>query len=166
MLEGSLETSPVTNCPRCGGPLDHGYLLGKHNRIRWSKSDKGMTIFHGVPLTRLSKGFWKTRRWWLYAPSIPAVKCRRCRLVTFAYDNEETEQPAREGWAAALIGVVMVTAAAAIVAFAFLLRALLPQLPSLAYAALAVMAVLLAGLGLIPLIHSFRTLRRTDPVSH
>jgi len=160
MFEGALDTSLVTDCPRCGGSLDHGYLLGKHNRIRWSQSDKGMTIFHGVPLTRLSKGFWKNRRWWLYAPSIPAVKCRRCRLVTFAYDNDEAEQPAREGWAAALVGLAMVISAAAVAGFTFLLHALLPRVPSVAFGALAVMAVLLAALGLIPLIHSFRTLKR------
>ena len=162
MLEGALDTSLVTDCPRCGGPLDHGYLLGKHNRIRWSESNKGMTIFHGVPLIRLGKGFWKSGRWWLYAPSIPAVKCRRCKLVTFAYDNDQAEQPAREGWAAAVIGVTMVIAAAAVIGFTLLLGALLPQVPSLAYGALAIMAVLLAGLGLIPLTHSFKTLRRSN----
>lgn len=48
-------------CQNCGGKLEHGFLLGKHSRIRWSVSEKGMTIFHGVPLNRLEKGFW--RRW-------------------------------------------------------------------------------------------------------
>ena len=78
-------------CPNCGGKLEYGYLIGKQNRIRWSCSTKGMTIFHGVPLIKLEKGFWKKGKWWLYAPNIPAKRCSMCNLVIFAYNNGAKE---------------------------------------------------------------------------
>jgi hypothetical protein len=61
-------------CPNCGGTLEGGYLIGKNHQIRWSKSAEGMTVFHGVPLMHLEKGFWRKWQSWSYAPSIAAVR--------------------------------------------------------------------------------------------
>lgn len=89
-------------CPDCGDKLEYGFLIGKQNRIRWSCSTKGMTIFHGVPLIKLEEGFWKKWKWWLYAPNIPAKRCSMCRLVIFAYNNDTKENFRNEFWASAI----------------------------------------------------------------
>lgn len=98
------------DCPNCGIPLKQGYLLGKHNRIRWSVSREGMTIFHGVPLIKLKKQFWRDFKWWSFPPSIPAVKCSNCKLVIFEYDNDIIENPNKERIASTIIGGALTTA--------------------------------------------------------
>lgn len=89
-------------CPNCASKLEYGFLIGKQNRIRWSCSTKGMTIFHGVPLITLEKRFWKNWKWWLYAPNIPAKRCLACHLVIFAYNNDAKENFRNEFWASAV----------------------------------------------------------------
>jgi hypothetical protein len=100
----ALSNIELDSCPKCGGILEQGYLLGKQNRIRWSVSPKGMTIFHGVPLIKLEKGFWRNSRWWLYAPNIPAKRCQQCRLAIFLYNNDQHETPKNERLATLIIG--------------------------------------------------------------
>nr|HIL74097.1 hypothetical protein [Rhodospirillales bacterium] len=95
-------------CSKCGSELNPGYLLGKHNRIRWSTSSKGMTIFHGVPLIKLNKKYWSNWINWIYAPSIPAMRCEKCRLVFFNYDNEELENSRKEVITSSIIGVALI----------------------------------------------------------
>jgi hypothetical protein len=93
-------------------------LLGKQNRIRWSVSQKGMTIFHGVPLLRLEDGFWRKRHWWSYAPSIPAARCPACKLEMFAYNNEAQENLRNEWRASIIINRFLLPVAAAVGAMA------------------------------------------------
>jgi len=95
-------------CPGCALPLEKGYLLGKQNRIRWSSSEKGMTIFHGVPLIKLKQRFWRSLKWWLYSPSISAARCPQCQVVIFDYNNNEPENTKKERFACMIIGFVLV----------------------------------------------------------
>ena len=155
-----LELGP---CAHCGGALDRGYLLGKHNRIRWSTSPKGMTIFHGVPLIGLNKGFWRKRDWWLYAPSIPAARCPACHLVVFAYNNDEKENPRGERWTSAVIAAVLVMVAAPFGVVALLGWPLQAQIPSIVRMMSAVVALVLSGFAAIALVHLRRSLRPDTP---
>jgi hypothetical protein len=99
-----------SKCQFCGNTLSRGYLLGKQNRIRWSITEKGMTVFHGVPLIKRRKGFWFNRKFWLYAPCIPAARCEKCKIVLFTYDNDVQESPKREKAASLFIGSMLCTA--------------------------------------------------------
>jgi hypothetical protein len=92
----------------CGGELSHGYLLGKHSRIRWSSTKEGMTIFHGVPLIKSGKKYWSNWKNWVYAPSIPAMRCENCKQVFFLYDNEEPENPQKEKIALIIFGATLI----------------------------------------------------------
>jgi uncharacterized protein DUF6487 len=112
-MQNMLSNSDLISCPKCGGGLQQGFILGKHNRIRWSTSPKGMTIFHGVPLIKLEKGFWRKCNWWAYAPSITAKRCQECKIVIFQYNNEQKENPKNERVASLLIGGVIIVAAIA-----------------------------------------------------
>lgn len=118
-----------------------------------------MTILHGVPLLQLKKGFWKTWRWWSYAPSIPAARCTKCRLVTFAYDNDEQEKPAKERWALAVIGGVLTAAALAVTGVAVWAWSLPLKIPFLYVVILVVFALLLLLLAAIPFVHLFQSFR-------
>ncbi|MGR9071994.1 MAG: PF20097 family protein [Gammaproteobacteria bacterium] len=62
-------------CPVCKNSLQTGYVLGKQSRIHWSDSPKGMTIFHGVPLMRMDRAFWRRKNWWL--------RTRRFRIAMY-----------------------------------------------------------------------------------
>ena len=103
-----MEKIQPPGCPKCGGELRPGYVLGKHNRIRWSVSSKGVTIFHGVPLIKLKKNIWSNWRNWLYAPNIPAKRCENCKLVIFTYDNEETENPKKEFYTSSIMAGLLI----------------------------------------------------------
>jgi hypothetical protein len=98
--------------------VEQGYLRGKQNRIRWSVSQKGMTIFHGVPLLRLEDGFWRKRHWWSYAPSIPAARCPACKLAMFACNNEAQENLRNEQRASIIISGFLLPVAVAVGAMA------------------------------------------------
>ena len=106
-MQVELKDIKIEVCPECLGSLERGFLIGKQNRIRWSNSTKGMTIFHGVPLIKLNKGFWKKRQWWLYAPNIPAKRCPKCHLAFFSYNNDAKETYKNEIWASAIFGGLM-----------------------------------------------------------
>lgn len=100
-----MEKEQASQCLQCGGNLSAGYLLGKHNRIRWSVSRKGMTIFHGVPLMKSVKNGGSNLNQWFYAPSISAQRCERCRLVFFEYDNEAPETATKEKSVSIVMGL-------------------------------------------------------------
>lgn len=102
----------LTLCPNCARALEQGCLPGKQNRIRWSVSQKGMTIFHGVPLPGLEDGLRHKWQWWSYAPSIPAARCPACKLAMFACNNESQEN-SRNGRRASLVisGLLLLVAA-------------------------------------------------------
>lgn len=155
-----LELGP---CSQCGGALDPGYLLGKQSRIRWSTSPKGMTIFHGVPLIRHDKGFWRKRAWWLYAPSIPAARCPACHLVVFAYNNDQEESPWAERSATAIIAAVFFAVAAVFGVVALLDLPLKAQLPPVLRMISAVVALVLSVFAAIPLLHVLRSFRPGTP---
>jgi len=155
-----LELGP---CLQCGGALDHGFLLGKQNRIRWSTSPKGMTIFHGVPLIRHDKGFWRKRAWWLYAPSIPAARCPACHLVVFAYNNDQDERPRAERWACTMIAAVLILIAAVVAIVAMSGWPPQAQIPPVLRIILAVVALVTSAFAAIPLLHVFRSFRPGTP---
>ena len=103
-----MQDVDLSKCSNCGNKLKPGYLLGKHFRIKWSSSSKGMTIFHGVPLNRLNKKPLLNWKYWLYAPSIPAMRCEKCKLVLFEYDNDEVENSRNEILASVIIGLALI----------------------------------------------------------
>ena len=147
----------LEHCPACGGPLQQGYLLGKQNRIRWSVSPRGMTIFHGVPLIRLEDGFWRKRQWWSYAPSIPASRCTACRLVVFAYNNDAQESPANERRAAVIISILLFLVAATIGGLLLMAGSALPLAWRIVLGGLAILPLLLGGMLLRHALRYFRT---------
>jgi phosphatidylserine synthase len=106
-------------CPNCGGTLEGGYLIGKNHQIRWSKSAEGMTVFHGVPLMHLEKGFWRKWQSWSYAPSIAAVRCPACRLAMFGYNHDGQENPDNERRAATFLGGFLLVVAIMVSVIAF-----------------------------------------------
>ena len=141
-------------CIKCGGELESGYLLGKQNRIRWSSSNKGMTIFHGVPLIKLEKGFWRSPYWWKYAPSIAAKRCRQCRLVIFSYDNDQEENPSSERNASLLISLFLIFSSLVIAITAYLGTTLTQSIPVFVYLILGAFALLIFLLGMAFLMHT------------
>jgi hypothetical protein len=66
-------------CPRCGGPLAHGYIAGHWTRLRWCERATTKTIFAGKPLRR-ERDLWN-------APTVEAGRCERCRIGVFVYDQ-------------------------------------------------------------------------------
>ena len=146
----------LTHCPTCGDSLGQGYLLGKQNRIRWSVSPKGMTIFHGVPLIRLEDGFWRKRQWWSYAPSIPAARCTACRLAVFTYTNDAQENPANECRASIVISGLLFLLAAVVGALTLLAG---PSLPVLWLTVLGGFALIALVAGVLLMVHVVRYFR-------
>jgi hypothetical protein len=104
-----MEELEPSKCLKCGSDLKPGYVLGKHNRIRWSSTRDGMTIFHGVPLIKSGKKYWSKLRNWLYAPNIRAMRCEQCKLVFFKYDNDAVENPRKEIVASVIIGLGLIS---------------------------------------------------------
>lgn len=102
-----MKEAESSKCLKCGGDLSHGYILGKHSRIRWSSTREGMTIFHGIPLIKSGRKYWSEWRNWIYAPNVPAMRCESCRLVFFQYDNEEIESSRKEILASVIIGIAL-----------------------------------------------------------
>jgi len=76
MTTGSEELQQF-RCPRCGGPMSHGYIAGHWIRLRWTTREKTRTILAGSPL--------RSRRDWINAPTLEAVRCEQCRLGVFRY---------------------------------------------------------------------------------
>jgi hypothetical protein len=66
-------------CPKCGGAMERGYITGQATRLRWCEKPNTKTIFAGKPL-RKKRTFWS-------APTIEAVRCKRCKIGMFTYDN-------------------------------------------------------------------------------
>ena len=156
-MQNALLNIELDSCPKCGGALEQGYLLGKQNRIRWSVSPKGMTIFHGVPLIKLEKGFWRNSRWWFYAPSIPAKRCEQCRLVIFSYNNDQHETPKNERLASLIIGGSFVLIAL-VMLFVALFSWLLPiKAPVIMLIILGVISLILIFLAAILIVHMLRS---------
>jgi hypothetical protein len=107
------------HCPQCGATMERGYLIGKQHQIRWSQSAEGMTIYHGVPLIRHGKDFWRQWQSWSYAPSITAVRCPLCRLVMFGYNNQAEEQPVNELRASTFMAGFLLLAAVLLLTITF-----------------------------------------------
>ena len=149
MSKDNLDT-----CLKCSGPLESGYLLGKQNRIRWSSSNKGMTIFHGVPLIKLEKGFWHRSHWWKYAPSIAAKRCKQCRLVIFSYNNDQKENLANERNASLLIAIFLILSSIIVVIAAYLGAILSQSIPLFVNLILGAFALLIFIFGMTFLIHT------------
>jgi hypothetical protein len=103
MNEKPIEEQATSKCPACGGPLQSGYLLGQHSRIRWATSNKGLTIFHGVPLIRKVKSSWQR---WFYAPNVPSHRCTKCQIVITSYDNTDVENYKKEYIVTMVFGVL------------------------------------------------------------
>jgi hypothetical protein len=158
-MHNSLPETDFTACPACGRALEDGYILGKHNRIRWSASAKGMTIFHGVPLLRHEKGFWHRWQWWFYAPSIPAARCPRCHLVMFSYNNDAREEAGNERRVSLILAAILIAAAIAVLAVAWHDWSPQPAIPWLLRIILGIIALLILLIGLIFMGHAARSRR-------
>ena len=72
-----MERGGEDRCPRCGGPVDDGFLAWCGYPLRWRNDARrwGFQVA-GEPLLR-PRG--------LGAPREPARRCRECRLVWFHY---------------------------------------------------------------------------------
>ena len=138
----------------CGNALKHGYLLGKHNRIRWSTSSKGMTIFHGVPLNTLKKGHWGNWKNWFYGPSIPATRCEHCKIVFLPYDNDTQETPKKEIMACTIIGLIFIVAAIATAGIIFFTNYFFVEIPVAFLIIGGIFSLLILLLGFIFLKHT------------
>lgn len=149
-----MSHNDLNRCQKCSGPLEQGYLLGKQNRIRWSSSNKGMTIFHGIPLIKLEKGFWHRSHWWKYAPSIAAQRCKKCRLVIFSYNNDQEENPAGERKASLLIAIFLVLSSVVVAIAAYAGTALAQSIPLFIYLTLGILVLFLFILGMTFLINT------------
>lgn len=159
-MQKELADIKLSACPNCGGVLQHGFLIGKQNRIRWSKSTKGMTIFHGVPLIKLEKGFWHKWQWWLYAPNIPAERCPKCHLAIFAYNNDAQENSKNDLWACTIIGGLL-TFLAILFGFIAIFSSLTQQkVPLFLYLILFFASVIPLILGLLFLVHVFKSIKQ------
>lgn len=77
MPETGEQTLTDLCCPRCGRPMEHGYLAGHWFPIRWTTNPKSITIFEGKPLQRMN--FW-------CAPSLEAARCPVCKLGVFTFE--------------------------------------------------------------------------------
>ncbi len=66
-------------CPKCGEPMEHGYIAGHWFRLRWTKEPNTATIFAGKPLR-------KKINWWS-APVVEGVRCEKCKVGMFIYDR-------------------------------------------------------------------------------
>jgi len=66
-------------CPKCGGPMQPGYVAGQWTRLRWCEKANTKTIFAGKPLKK-ERDLWN-------APTLQAVRCTDCKLGIFVYDN-------------------------------------------------------------------------------
>lgn len=69
-------------CPKCGGPMSHGYITGQATRLRWTEKEKTKTIFVGKVLR-------KRIDWW-NAPTVEAVRYENCKIGIFRYGYKAT----------------------------------------------------------------------------
>ncbi len=56
----------------------------------------------------------------LYAPSVPTLRCEKCKLITVEYDNESVEDSTKEIWVSYILGVSLILMSA-ITIFIFVL---------------------------------------------
>ena len=66
-------------CPKCGEELDKGFIAGYLMRLRWTIKANTYTVFAGKAL--------KQKRNYLSAPIVSAMRCEKCKLGVFSYDN-------------------------------------------------------------------------------
>lgn len=149
----------IESCSVCGGELQHGHLIGKQNRIRWSLSPKGVTIFHGVPLMRYQQGFWPRWRQMLYAPSIEAARCLKCQIVVFRYNNIAEENPRNEWLALVILGGILMACSIALVILTWGVSNLASKMPLFAALLIGLVAVILFLMGVLCLAHATRIWR-------
>ena len=113
-----------------------------------------MTIFHGVPLIKLEKGFWRRSRWWKYAPSIAANRCRQCQLVIFSYNNDQEENPSSDRTASLLIGLFLIFSSLVVVIAAYFGSTLAQSISLFVFLILGCFALLIFILGMAFLMHA------------
>jgi hypothetical protein len=66
-------------CPRCGRPMDHGYVAGHWFNLRWVETKRTKTMFSGEKLRQRFDSIF-------YAPNVEAARCGYCKLGVFRYD--------------------------------------------------------------------------------
>ena len=149
----------IEGCSACGGELQHGYLIGKHNRIRWSLSPKGVTIFHGVPLMRREQGFRRLWRQMLYAPNIKAARCLKCQIVVFRYNNTAQETPRNEWLASMILGGILMATSIFLVILTWGVSNLASKMPLFGGLLIGLVAVTVFLMGGLCLAHAIRIWR-------
>jgi len=73
----NMDSFPENVCPECGGDMIEGYVTSNHS-IRWARSKSEGSQF-GIMAEGLTKIGWYSN------PHVPAVRCKKCRLVIFRY---------------------------------------------------------------------------------
>jgi hypothetical protein len=78
--------SKIGKCPKCGGEFDEGYIAIL--KSTWSESRFGWAYL-GLkkPLTRPGR---------VNPSQFPALRCKKCHLVTFDYTSEVERGTVRE----------------------------------------------------------------------
>ena len=73
------EKKQAIMCPKCGTPMEHGYMLVRTGgySIRWSSEPDNFLGTMGVPI--VGGDFWSGKL------SMQGFRCRSCRVVTLRY---------------------------------------------------------------------------------
>lgn len=84
-----IKSPEVQTCPECQVPMDSGFIQGPSFGVVWIKNAKvhWMPIFN-KNVEKLQKNYWGFPK--LAKEALPAVRCRKCKLVTFRYNAEDT----------------------------------------------------------------------------
>lgn len=65
----------ITTCPRCGSPLDSGFVNAGKGPLRWDAGEPSKTILGGDLLLEQAMVWGRQRT--------PGLRCRKCHLVLF-----------------------------------------------------------------------------------
>jgi hypothetical protein len=79
----------VKKCPECGSHLEEGNVNAQMAGILWFDKDvdpKWKSIF-SKKVEKLQKDWWGFPK--LSKESLPALRCRNCKIVVFKYNKEE-----------------------------------------------------------------------------
>ena len=72
-----MSATEPTPCPKCGNPMEPGWLTSPRTSLIWSSRSPGP----GVPTEKLTP-----MPWWkpVYVHSL---RCRKCKILIMEYDN-------------------------------------------------------------------------------
>src|SRR5262245_56200482 len=85
----------VRVCPKCGGPMEEGVLIGGIHPIKWRNAAAMLGYYSAVPLAARPNSITRLlRRVLLPDTTLRAMRCPKCLLGVFAYDRYVRLRPA------------------------------------------------------------------------